>query len=199
MVKKIILATTSPRRHEIAERMGLDFEIVPSEYEEDMTLKLEPEELAKTLAYGKAADVAKKCKEGIAIGVDTFISFKGKFLGKPKNKEDAFNMLKSFSGKSQEVYSGIALIDCETGETIKDFEVTKVYFRKMSDSEINQYIKTGEPMDKAGSYAIQKLGSIFIEKISGCYYNVMGFPVHNIYKNLRKMDVNIFDHEGWKG
>jgi septum formation protein len=198
MKKKIILASTSPRRHELAQQMGLEFEIIPSNYEEDMTMNMGPDKLAMTLAYGKALDVAKDRKEGIVLGIDTFIAFEGKKLGKPKSKEDAFQMLQSFSGKSQEVYSGVALIDCETGEEIKDYEVTKVKFRDLTDDEINNYIKTGEPMDKAGAYAIQGLSSIFIERIEGCYKNVMGFPVYNIYKNLNKMGVNIFEYEKWK-
>lgn len=198
MKKKIILASTSKRRHELAQQMGLEFEIVSSNYEENMSLDLSPEELAKTLAYGKAKEVADRVQEGVVLGVDTFVVLNGKKLGKPKSEEDAFQMLKSFSGKFQEVYSGVALINCETGEEIKDFEITKVKFREMDDSEINNYIKTGEPMGKAGAYGIQGLGSIFIEKIEGCYTNVIGFPTHNVYKNLRKIGVNIFAYEKWQ-
>ena len=195
--KRIILASTSPRRHFLAEKMGLDFDIVPSNYEEDMTMKMGPGRLVKTLALGKAEDVAKKYKSGIVIGVDTIIVFKGKKIGKPKNKKGAFDSLKSFSGKSQKVYSGMALIDCETGKKIVTYDSTKVKFRKMSDFEIRKYIATGEPMDKAGSYAIQELGSIFIEGVRGCYPNVMGLPVRKLCKNLKKMGVNIFDYSKW--
>jgi len=197
-MKKIILATTSLRRHELAKRMGLEFDIIPSNYEEDMTLNLPPKELVLKFSSGKAKDVVEKCKEGIVIGVDTIVVFNNKKLGKPKNEEDAFKMLKSFSGKAQKVYSGICLIDCETRETIQDFEITDVYFREMSDSEIKNYIATKEPMGKAGAYAIQGLSSIFIQKINGCYFNVMGFPIYNIYKNLNKMGVDIFQYEEWK-
>lgn len=200
MVKqKIILASTSPRRHGLAQEMGLEFEIVPSDYEEDMTMKLSPKNLAMTLAYGKALDVAKKFKEGVVIGIDTFIVFKGKKLGKPKSKEEAFNLLKSFSGKKLEVISGLALIDCKTKKEIKDYEISGVKLRKMSDEEIKIYIGTGEPMDKAGAFAIQGLGSIFIEDIQGSYTNIVGFPVSCLYKNLKKLGVNIFEYERWKG
>lgn len=200
MVKqKIILASTSPRRHGLAQQMGLDFEIVPSDYEEDMTMKLTPEKLAMTLAYGKAADVAKKRNDGIVLGIDTFISFKGEKLGKPHTKEKAFSLLKKFSGKKLQVYSGVALIDCKTKKEIKDYEVSEVYFRKITDDEIKKYIETGEPLDKAGAFAIQGLGSIFIKKVNGCYANIVGFPIANIYKNLTKLGVNIFEHEKWKG
>ena len=198
MKQKIILATTSPRRHGLAKTMGLDFEIAPSNYEEDMTKKMKPKEMVMGFAYGKSSDVAKKYKEGIVIGVDTIIAFNGKKLGKPKTKEEAFKMLKSYSGKKQYVYSGVCLIDCKTGKTIKDCEITEVYFKRLEDNEINSYIATGEPMDKAGGYGIQDLASIFIKKINGCYFNVMGFPIHNIYKNLKKLGVNIFQYERWK-
>jgi septum formation protein len=198
MVKqKIILASTSPRRRELAKTMGLDFEVVPSNYDEDMTLKLRPKEMVLTFAYGKAKDVAKKFKESIVIGVDTIVVFNGKKLGKPKTDEDAYKMLKSYSGKKQYVYSGICLIDCKTGKIIKDYEITEVEFKKLEDFEIKSYLKTGEHKDKAGGYGIQDLSSIFIKKINGCYFNVMGFPIYNIYKNLRKLGVNIFEHERW--
>jgi len=195
--KKIILASTSPRRHGLAKDMGLEFDIVPSRYEEDMTLDLSPSGLVMELASGKAADVAKKFNEGIVIGVDTVIFFDGNVLGKPKDKKDAVKMLKSFSGQTQEVYSGVCMIDCSTGKTIKDYEVTRVTFRKLEDSEIRSYVDTGEPLDKAGAYGIQGLSSIFIRKVDGCYFNVVGFPVHNIYKNLRKLGVDIFQYERW--
>jgi len=198
MVKqKIILASTSPRRHGLAQQMGLDFDIVPSDYEEDMTMKLSAKDLAMTLAYGKAQDIAKKRTEGIVLGIDTFISYKGEKLGKPHTKEKAFALLKKFSGKKLQVYSGVALIDCKTKKEIRDFEVSEVYFRKITDGEINSYIKTGEPLDKAGAFAIQGLGSIFIKKVNGCYANIVGFPIANIYKNLSKLGVNIFEHEKW--
>ena len=181
----------------MAQEMGLEFEIVPSNYEEDMTLGLSSENLAKTLASGKAKDVAKGRKEGIVIGIDTFVVFEGKKLGKPKSKEDAFRMLKSFSGKWQEVYSGVSVIDCTSGKEVIDCEITRVKFRDLEDDEIEKYIATGEPMDKAGAYGIQGLASIFIEKVDGCYFNIMGFPIHNIYKNLKKQGVSIFEYEKW--
>lgn len=200
MVKqKIILASTSPRRHGLAQQMGLDFEIAPSDYEEDMTMKLSAQDLAMTLAYGKAKGVANKRHEGIVLGIDTFISFKGEKLGKPHTEEKARILLKKFSGKKLQVYSGVALIDCKTKKEIKDFEISEVEFRKISDEEIENYIKTGEPLDKAGAFAIQGLGSIFVKKVNGCYANIVGFPIANIYKNLTKLGVNIFEHEKWKG
>lgn len=197
--QKIILATTSPRRHGLAQQMGLDFEIVPSNYEEDMTRKMKPKEMVLEFSHGKASDVAKKFKEGIVIGIDTIVVFNGKNLGKPKDDNSAFKMLKSFSGKKQQVISGVCLIDCKTGKIIQDSEKTEVFFKKMEDNEIKSYLKTGEHLDKAGGYGIQDLSSIFIKKINGCYFNVMGFPIYNIYKNLQKLGVNIFEYERWRG
>ncbi|MFA5987819.1 MAG: Maf family protein [Candidatus Paceibacterota bacterium] len=197
MKKKIILASTSPRRHSLAQQMGLEFEVVPSDYEEDMSMDLTPDKLAMALAYGKAKNVADRLTDGVVLGIDTFVLFEGKKLGKPKSEEDAFQMLKSFSGKFQEVYSGVALIDCTTGKEIADYEVTKIKFREMDDSEIKKYIKTGEPMDKAGAYGIQGLSSVFIEKVDGCYSNIVGFPIYNIYKNLKKIGVDIFEYNAW--
>jgi len=198
MKKRIILASTSPRRHGLAQEMGLEFDVIPSNYEEDMGLDLSPEELAKTLAYGKALDVAKNLKEGVVIGIDTFILFNGQKLGKAKTKERAYKFLKSFSGKKIKVISGVALIDCKTRKEIKDYEISEVKLKKMSEEEINTYIETGEPLDKAGAFAIQGLGSIFIEKINGSYTNIVGFPVNCLYKNLKKLGVNIFEYEKWK-
>ncbi|MGV8151561.1 MAG: Maf family protein [Candidatus Nanoarchaeia archaeon] len=196
--KKIILATTSPRRHGLAQTMGLDFQVVPSNYEEDMTKAMKPKDMVIEFSYGKASDVAKNFKEGVVIGVDTIVVFNGKNLGKPKGDKQAFDMLKSFSGKKQYVYSGICIIDCKTGKTIRDCEITEVYFKKMEDNEIRSYLATGEHKDKAGGYGIQDLSSIFIKKINGCYFNVMGFPIYNIYKNLQKLGVDIFQYDRWK-
>ncbi len=196
MAPKIILASTSPRRHYLAKEMGLDFEIVPSNYEEDTSLNLPPEELVMELAYGKALDVSKKFKEGIVIGVDTIVFLEGKVLGKPKDKAEAFEMLKSYSGKAHKVYSGVCLIDCSNNKIIKDFEVTDVKFAELSDYEIEKYVLTGDPMDKAGAYGIQSC-FIFIEQINGCYFNVTGFPAHNIYKNLRKLGVDVLQYPAW--
>jgi len=199
MVKqKIILASTSPRRKGLLQQMGIDCEVIPSDYEEDMKMNLSPKELAKVLAYGKAKDVSDKLKDGIVIGVDTFLVYKGNKIGKPHTKENAYKMLKMFSGKTIEVYSGVALINAKTKEEIKDYEVSKFKFKDLSDKEIKDYIATGEPLDKAGAIAIQGLGSIFIREVHGCYANIVGFPIHNIYKNLQKLGVNIFEYDQWK-
>lgn len=198
MKPKIILASTSPRRSELLKQIGLDFTVIPSLYEEDMTLKMSHKNLAKTLAYGKAKDVAGKITEGIVIGVDTFLILGNKRIGKPKDTQDAMRILESLSGKIIKVYSGVAIINCSTGKEIIDYEITKVKFKKLSKEEIEHYVKTGEPLGKAGAFAIQGMGAIFITSIKGCYSNVIGLPLHNLYKNLQKFSIDIFDYENIK-
>ena len=198
MKPKIILASTSSRRAELLKQIGLEFEVIPSEYEEDMTLKMSHRNLAKTLAYGKAKDVAGKVKEGIVVGVDTFLIFRRKRIGKPKDSQDAIKILEALSGKTIRVYSGVAIINCATDKEVIDYEITKVKLKKLAHKEIEHYVATGEPLDKAGAFAIQGLGAIFISSIKRCYSNVIGLPLHNLYKNLQKFGVDIFDYENIK-
>ncbi|MFH1638004.1 MAG: Maf family protein [Candidatus Woesearchaeota archaeon] len=193
-MRRIILASTSKRREELLKLLDLKFEVIPSSYEEDMSLELPPEGLVKTFALGKAKDVAKK-EKGVIIGVDTIVVHDKKNIGKPKDSEDAKRMLKKFSGKEHHVYSGIAIIDTETGNEIVDHEVTKVFLREMSDEEIDSYVATKEPLDKAGAYGIQGIGSIFVSRVEGCYFNVVGLPLANLEKNLRILGINIFEYE----
>ena len=198
MKQRIILASVSPRRKGLLQQIGLEFDVMPSNYKENMKASIPPAKLAETLAYGKANDVVKRVKEGIVIGVDTFMALGNKRVGKPKNKEDAIKTLRSLSGKTINVYSGIAIIDAKTKKKIVDHEITRIKMKKLSDEEILAYVNTKEPLDKAGSIAIQGLGAIFIEKIDGCYSNVIGLPLVCLYKNLKKFGVNIFEYEKWK-
>ena len=193
-MEKIILASTSPRRHNLLQQIGLKFEIVPSKYEEDMTLKLPPHELAMVLARGKAFEVAERIKSGIIIGVDTFVVLGKKVIGKPHNKVKAKETLKKISNKTLKVYSGVAIIDAKTKKEIIDYEISKVKIRKISSLEIKKYIDTKEPLDKAGAFGMQGLGAIFVAKIDGCYSNVVGLPLHNLTKNLAKMGVDVFSY-----
>ena len=194
MQPKIILASTSPRRHGLLQQIGLKFEIVPSRYEEDMTMKLPPHKLAMTLARGKAFDVAKRRKSGIIIGVDTFVVLGKQLLGKPKNMDEAKRMLREQSGKTQKIYSGITIIDAKTGKESLDYVVTKIKMKNISKQEIDNYVATGEPLDKAGAFAIQGMGAVFVEKIDGCYYNVMGLPLNRLAQNLKKFGVDVFSY-----
>ena len=140
------------------------------------------------IALGKAKDVIEKVSEpSIIIGADTIVSLDGKILGKPKDKDDAYNMLYSLSGNVHKVYTGIVVINTETQSILKDFVETKVFFSKLTDEEINAYIDTGDPFDKAGAYGIQGKAGIFIEKIEGCYYNVVGLPLNKLNKMIKKV------------
>jgi len=193
-MKKIILASTSPRRHNLLQQIGLKFEIVPSKYEEDMTLKLPPHELAMVLARGKAFEVAERKKSGIIIGVDTFVVLGKEVIGKPHNKVNAKKTLEKISNKILKIYSGVAIIDAKTKKEIVDYEISKVKIRKISPLEIKKYIATEEPLDKAGALGMQGLGAIFVSKIDGCYSNVVGLPLHNLTKNLAKMGIDVFSY-----
>jgi len=185
---KIILASTSPRRQSLLKRIIKEFEIIPSNYEEDMTLNLTPSELAKTLSHGKAAEVAKR-KNGIIIGSDTFISFNNKILGKPHTPKKAKEMLKSLSGKTHEIYTGLTIINTETKQEIIDCEITGITFKKLTEREIDEYIETKEPLDKAGAYALQGLAKKFIIKIEGSRTSAIGLPLEKLSKMLNKMGI----------
>lgn len=192
---KIILASSSPQRKALLEQIGLKFETIPSKYKEDMRLKIKHKNLAMHLAYGKAKDVAEKITKGLVIGADTFITLRNERIGKPKSDEDARQILKKISGKILKVYSGIAIIDCTTKTSAKDYEITKVKMREMSDEEIDAYIKTKEPLNKAGACAIEGIGVIFIERIEGCYSNIVGLPLYCLWRNLKKFKLNIFNKQ----
>lgn len=187
MAKKLVLASASPRRSEILSVAGFEFDIIPSKAEE-ISEGLPPEEAARVNALLKAKDVFSNHPEGTAVvGADTVVTIDGEILGKPKDREDAFNMLKSLSGRKHYVITGYAVIS-------EDFETssycsTEVVFRKLSDKEIYAYIDTLEPMDKAGSYAIQEKGSLFIESMNGDFFNVVGLPVSEIAEILKKLGV----------
>ena len=179
---KIILASASERRIELLARVVKDFDVIVSEFDEDSIIFKESiDEYVKKIALGKAMDVKKRITdEAVIIGADTVVVSENKILGKPKNEEDAYKMLKSLAGRSHYVYSGIALINTKTDSIKTDIVKTKVTFSEITDEEIKQYISTGEPMDKAGAYGIQGFGGVFVEGIEGCFYNVVGLPLNRL-------------------
>ncbi len=189
--RRIILASSSPRRKELLDQIGLDFEIMPSMYEEDMSMKMSNAKLSEVLAYGKAMDVAHKVKDGVVIGSDTFVTCDGERIGKPKNKKNAAEMLQKISARWITIYSGVAIIDISADKKYIAHEITKVKIKSLTKKEIDSYIKTGEPLDKAGAFGIQGRGAIFIEKISGCHTNVIGLPLHRLYVGLSELGVSI--------
>ncbi|MEJ8553155.1 Maf family protein [Tepidibacter sp. Z1-5] len=189
----IVLASASPRRKELLSNLNLDFKIMKSYIEEFVNDKYTPESIAMSLSFQKAIDVANKTgKNSIVIGADTIVVLDEKILGKPKDEQDAFNTLNQLSGKCHKVITGISVLRLSDNKKIIDYEVTKVKMREFSEDEIKRYIKTTEPMDKAGSYAIQGYGSLLVEQINGDYFNVVGLPVSKLGQILyRHFDVNI--------
>jgi len=190
-MKQLILASTSPRRKEILSKTRLDFTTEASDYEEDMTLDLPPNELVQELSLGKAKDVATKHENAIVIGADTIVVFNDKILGKPTSEQHAKEILQMLSGQENDVWTGFTIIDTKTNKTVSKAIRTRVFFRDLTEQEIDSYIATGEPMDKAGAYGIQDLASIFIEKIEGDYFNIMGFPLFAVVQTLKDFDIHV--------
>jgi septum formation protein len=189
--RKIVLASTSPRRREILGKTGLKFKVIDSGYEEVMVQSLDPVRLVKKLALGKAKSAAKKYKEEIVIAADTFVVLGRRKIGKPKSKTEAKRMLQDLSGKAHSIVTGFVVIDTMNNKTIAKVSQTKVYFRKIKDYEIDAYLKTDEPMDKAGAYAIQGLAAMFVKKIEGDYFNAVGLPLNDLVQVLNKLGVQV--------
>ena len=183
-MKHIILSSASPRRKEILELADLKFDVMPSDAQE-ITTKTAPNEVVMELASIKAKDIYKKSeKQSMIVGADTVVAYQGQILGKPTDEADAKRMLTMLSGQTHEVYTGVCVI--EDGKTKTFYEETKVTFYEISDEQIDYYIKTGEPMDKAGSYGIQGKAAVFIKGIEGDYYNVVGFPIARFLQEITK-------------
>ena len=184
----LTLASQSPRRKVLLRQIGLTFSVRISAVPETMLDHETPEHNAKRIALSKALKVAKSVKRGIVIGADTIVVLKGRILGKPRSRSEAKLMLRSLSGRMHTVYTAFALVDVEYGKHVVDIEKTKVWFRKLSESEIVEYVASGSPMDKAGAYGIQDdYGAVFVERVEGCFYNVVGFPLTRFYKALGVM------------
>ena len=186
-MRKIILASGSPRRKELLADAGIKFDIDVSDYEEDMTLDLPPHELAKYLSLGKARTVAGRYKDAIIVAADTFVVLKGEVLGKPHTKEKAEEMLEKLSGQIHSVVTGFTIIDTATGKTISEAHESKLYFREILPEEIDEYVNSGEPLDKAGAYAVQGGGGKFVEKIEGDYTNIIGIPMKAFLERLKQI------------
>tara|TARA_B110000014_G_C20061980_1_gene553123 strand:+ start:292 stop:882 length:591 start_codon:yes stop_codon:yes gene_type:complete len=189
---EIILASKSPRRRKILELIGLNFIILPSNIHEHSNLDISPVNFAKYWSKKKAKSIANDYKDNLIIGADTIVNLNGKILGKPKDKEESYVMLKNLSGETHEVITGITIIHKKL-KILKTFSaVTKVSVRNIPDKDIIYYAENYPTLDKAGSYGIQDWFSVWIKKIDGCYYNVMGLPLSKFYKNyiLIKNDIN---------
>ena len=181
---KLILASKSPRRSDLLEKAGLTFSIVPSDFDESSVAMSDPESYVKRLARSKAIDISKKYPDSWVLGADTIVLIDDSILGKPGSKDEARSMLKQLSGKTHQVITGYCLC-CQTkNDIISETVKTDVRFKTLSDAEIEWYIQTGEPFDKAGAYAIQGIGTFLVKSINGSYANVVGLPVCEVIEFL---------------
>jgi septum formation protein len=184
----LYLASKSPRRRKLLKQLNLKFRSFSVETEEIVLPDEKPHGAVLRIAKEKMMVAKQKIKHGIIITADTIVFLDGKVLGKPKNEKDAFRMLKKLSNKTHQVYSAYCIYNTRTKKMLAEFVKTDVTFRKLLDEEILQYIKTGSPMDKAGAYGIQDdFGAVFIDKIDGCYYNVVGLPLSKFYNSLLRI------------
>lgn len=206
-MSQIILASASPRRKELLEQIGITFEICPAKGEEKIT-KTNPAEVVEELSKQKAEEVAAMLtvygeehqelmtpQDMMVIGADTVVAVENQILGKPKDEEDASRMLRLLSGRAHEVYTGVTLLFIDKSGKMGAHvfhETTKVFMKKLSEKEIERYVATGDPMDKAGSYGIQGKCAIYIDKIEGDYNNVVGLPISRIYRELEKLGIDLY-------
>lgn len=190
-MKNIILASTSPRRQALLAQLGLEFKVDGRVREDPKISGLEPSELVKKLSLEKALLIVKYHTDAIIISADTIGIVSGRVIGKPHSYDDARTVLSLLSGKAHTVITGFTVIDTGTKKTVTQSVATTVYFKKLTAEEINAYIATGEPMDKAGAYAIQGLGAALVERIEGDYYNVVGLPLYALAEVLKQFGVNV--------
>lgn len=186
-MKKLILASNSPRRKELLDLLKLDYEIITSDVEEVIDENIPFEDVVMDLAFQKAAGVFRSNKDRVVLGFDTLVLLEGELLGKPKSEEDAKQMLRKLSGKTHFVITGCAIISNRLSKSF--YEKTRVTFVDLSDKEIDDYVSSKEPMDKAGAYAIQGLGSKFIQSVNGDFFTVMGLPVSKLYQELKQLEL----------
>jgi septum formation protein len=189
MTPKIILASNSPRRKELLMQIGLSCTVAPADVEESVLPGESPEAYAVRVALDKARIAAERAGEGIVIAADTIVVVGDAILGKPSDPADARRMLSVLSGRGHEVITGLAVVDAATGRFTVRTSATQVWFRDLSDREIEAYVATGEPLDKAGAYGIQERGALLVERIEGCYSNVVGLPLSLLGEMLREFGV----------
>jgi len=185
-MRKVILASASPRRKELLQQLiGDNFQVCSSSYREEPVEAFTPEELAVHHSCEKARNVAFSLKEGLVISADTFVVCKGEILGKPSSETVAKETLRKISGQMIEVITGITLLDAGTGVEMSEYEATRVFMKPLAGKEIDSYVSTGEPFGKAGAFAIQGKGALFIERIEGDYFNVVGLPLFRLGRMLK--------------
>ncbi len=190
--KAIILASNSPRRKELLHQIGLDFRVDPADVDERVLPGESPDRYAVRVALDKANIAAARAGAGIIIAADTIVALDDEVLGKPADAGDAERMLMKLSGRVHRVITGLAVMDAATGKALTRASVTHVWFRNLARREIISYVATGEPLDKAGAYGIQERGALMVDKIEGCYFNVVGLPLSLLGELLRTFGVDVF-------
>ncbi|MBU2632193.1 septum formation inhibitor Maf [Patescibacteria group bacterium] len=188
---KIILASKSIRRKELLKNIGLKFKVIESGVDEERFTGLFPGEFVKKVSLEKAKEVYKKNKDSVIIAADTIVVLGSEIIGKPKDKKDAERILNKLSGKTHEVITGFTILS--SNKLISKLVESKVTFKKLSKEEISAYVNTNEPMDKAGAYGIQDRASVFVEKLEGDFFNVVGLPIFAVVKQLKNFKVEIYD------
>jgi len=191
MEQTIILASISPRRRELLAQIGLAFTVAPADVDERLRPGEAPKDYAKRLAREKARAAAGQADNAIVIAADTIVVVGGTVLGKPTDAEDARRMLTELSGREHEVVTALAVMDASTGRTSVRTSVTRVWFRALTAREIDAYVATREPLDKAGAYGIQERGALLVERIEGCYSNVVGLPLSLLGEMLRDFGISL--------
>ncbi len=191
-MKQIILASSSPRRKALLKQIGLEFKIDASNIEEKLNPRLKPRGNAEQLSLAKAQAVSERYDDALIIAADTFIVLGDEIIGKPKDGKEAKRTLNKISGRSFSVITGFTILDKAKRKTVTKSVETKIFFKNLSKKEIADYIASEEPLDAAGGFKLQERGAVFIEKIEGDYYNVVGLPLNVLYEELRKFDVEFF-------
>lgn len=186
---EIVLASSSPRRQELLMQVGVPFRVIPSQFDETASSPMAPGDLVEFLALSKARSVSETVPGSLVIGADTVVTIDGDILGKPRDRADAVAMLQRLSGRSHQVLTGVALV--QEGRQLVGHEVTTVHFRPLSPGEIERYVDSGEPMDKAGAYGIQGRAAVMISSIEGDYFNVVGLPLCRTVQMLTQFGITV--------
>lgn len=190
-MRRIVLASKSKARQKLLKQIGLRFQVVEPGIRESRLLKRECSDLVIRNALKKAKYVAKRFDSGVIIAADTVVYIGRKIIGKPKDMADAFKTMKLLSQNPQWVYTGLAVIDIDNDKIFTTYDKTKIYMYRLSDEQIKNYFKRVSPLDKAGSFDIQGFGGIFIDRIEGCFYNVVGLPLAKLARILKKAGIYI--------
>ena len=193
---EIVLASASPRRAELLRQLGLAFTTVESGVTEEHDDESNPARLAEALALRKARDVASRSGDVLIIAADTVVCVDGLLLGKPRDEAEAREMLRRLSGRQHEVLTGVAGIDNRTSRIATHVEKTTVWMRSIADEELNWYVQSGEPFDKAGGYGIQGQAAVFVERLAGCYFNVVGLPLAALWQMLFRQGIKLWEGAG---